>query len=140
MSKQTDAKKARRKKRQSSRNAGWLPDEVHAEVQSIARIADEIVPRGWVYDDEYSTDEFITWFFPPSGVELEDDDPSEPVTRIWVSDPLQPQLVLVGTAEDGVIYSLDIDQLLANLDAVEAYRAGDAAPEFGSDTAGQPVS
>ena len=140
MSKQSDAKKARRKKRQSSRDAGWLPDEVHAEVQSIARIADEIVPRGWVYDDEYSTDEFITWFFPPSGVELEDDDPSEPVTRIWVSDPLRPQLVLVGTAEEGVIYSLDIDQLLTNLDVVEAYRVGDAVPEFGSGAAAPSVS
>ena len=130
MSKQSDAKKARRKKRQSTRNEGWLPGELHAEVQAIARIADEIVPRGWQYDDEYSTDDFITWYYAPSGVDLDEDDAREPVTRIWVSDPLQPQLVLVGTAEDGAIYSMETDRLLAHLDVIEGYRVGDPAPEF----------
>jgi hypothetical protein len=131
MSKQSAAKKARRKKRLSTRNDSWLPDEVHAEVQGIARIADEIVPRGWVYDDEYSTDDFITWYYPESGIELADDDVREPVTRIWVSDPQAPQLVLVGTAEDGAIYNLDLEQLSAGLDAIEAYRVGDEPPQLG---------
>ena len=45
MSKQTAAKKARRKKRQTTRNANWLPDEVHAEVEAVGRIAGEILPR-----------------------------------------------------------------------------------------------
>lgn len=130
MSKQSDAKKARRKKRQSTRDVGWLPDDVHAEVQGIARIADEIVPRGWVYDDEYSSDDFITWYYPPSGVELDDDDVREPVTRIWVSDPERPQLVFVGTSEEGVIHSLDVDQLLAELDTVEGFRVGDPVPDL----------
>lgn len=130
MSKQSAAKKARRKKRLSTRNESWLPDEVHAEVQGIARIADEIVPRGWVYDDEYSTDDFITWYYPDSGIELADDDVREPVTRIWVSDPQAPQLVLVGTAEDGAIYSLDVEQLSSGLDAIEGYRVGDPPLEF----------
>jgi hypothetical protein len=127
MSKQSAAKKARRKKRLSTRDDSWLPGDVHAEVQGIARIADEIVPRGWVYDDEYSTDDFITWYYPASGIELDDDDVRESVTRIWVADPQHPQLVLVGTAEDGTIYNLDIDRLSAGLDAIEAYRVGDGA-------------
>lgn len=131
MSKQSAAKKARRKKRLSTRNDSWLPDEVHAEVQGIARIADEIVPRGWVYDDEYSTDDFITWYYPESGIELTDDDVREPVTRIWVSDPQAPQLVLVGTAEDGAIYSLEVEQLSSCLDAIEGYRVGDEPPQLG---------
>jgi len=130
VSKQSDAKKARRKKRQSTRNDGWLPDDMHAEVQAIARIADEIVPRGWQYDDEYSTDDFITWYYAPSGIDLDEDDVREPVTRIWVSDPLRPQLVLVGTSEDGVIYSLDADQLLEHLDIIEGYRVGDELPSL----------
>lgn len=125
MSKQNAAKKARRKKRLTTRNDSWLPAEVHAEVQGIAQIADQIVPRGWVYDDEYSTDDFITWYYPASGIELDDDDVREPVTRIWVSDPQRPQLVLVGTAEDGAIYSLDVEQLSTGLDAIEAFRVGD---------------
>lgn len=130
MSKQSDAKKARRKKRQTAGNGSWLPDDVHAEVQGIARIADEIVPRGWEYDAEYSTDDFITWYYPPSGIEMDDDDVREPVTRIWVSDPQRVQLVLVGTADDGQIYNLDVDQLSAGLEAIEAYRVGDAAPQL----------
>jgi hypothetical protein len=130
MSKQTAAKKARRKKRQSARNVRWLPDELQAEALGIARIAEEIGPRGWEYDDEFSGDEFITWYFPPSGVELAEDDVCEPVTRIWVSDPEQAQLVLVGTGEDGFVHGLTVDQLFANLDAIEAYRIGDTPPEF----------
>ncbi|MDH6243852.1 hypothetical protein [Mycobacterium sp. OTB74] len=130
MSKQTAAKKARRKKRQSARNVRWLPDELQAEVVGIARITEEIAPRGWEYDDEFSGDEFITWYFPPSGVELAEDDVREPVTRIWVSDPEQAQLVLVGTGEDGFVHGLTVDQLFANLDAIEAYRVGDTPPEF----------
>jgi hypothetical protein len=130
MSKQSAAKKARRQKRQSTRNDSWLPEDVHCEVQGIARIADEIVPRGWVYDDEYSTDDFITWYFPASGIEVDDDDVREPVTRIWVTDPQRPQVVLVGTAEDGTIYHLNADQLLAGLDTIEGFRVGDAAPDL----------
>ncbi|MDR3665054.1 MAG: hypothetical protein P4L86_32500 [Mycobacterium sp.] len=131
MSKQTAAKKARRKKRQSARDASWLPEDVHTDVQGIARIADEIVPRGWVFDSEYSTDEFISWYYPPSGIEAAEDDPREPVTRIWVSDPEQPQLVFVGTDADGAIYSLTVEQLLASLERIEAYRVGDEQPQFG---------
>ncbi|MEZ0051105.1 hypothetical protein ABIA30_002103 [Mycobacterium sp. MAA66] len=130
MSRQSDAKKARRKKRQTVRNVSWLPEDVHAEVQGIARIADEIVPRGWEYDSEYSNDDFITWYYPPSGIELDDDDGREPVTRIWVSDPQKVQLVLVGTADEGHIYNVDVDQLSAGLDAIEAYRIGDAIPDL----------
>ncbi|TXH22596.1 MAG: hypothetical protein E6R06_16805, partial [Mycobacterium sp.] len=62
MSKQTAAKKARRKKRQTTRNANWLPDEVHAEVEAVGRLAGEILPRGWVFDSDYSNDEYLIWY------------------------------------------------------------------------------
>lgn len=130
MSKQTAAKKARRKKRQTTRNANWLPDEVHAEVEAVGRIAGEILPRGWVFDSEYSNDEYLIWYYPPSGFESTEDDPRELVTRIWVADPDQPQLILVGTEEDGAIYSFTLEQLMANLDVIEAYRVGDPTPQF----------
>ena len=52
------------------------------------------------------------------------------MTRIWVSDPDHPQLILVGTEEDGEIYSFTVEQLMANLDVIEAYRVGEPVPQF----------
>lgn len=130
MSKDSAAKKARRKKRLATRNHGWLPDEVHADIRGVARIANEIIPRGWEFDREFSTEEFVTWFYPPSGVEL-DDESVESVTRIWLTDPLEPHVLLVGTAEgDGVEYQFAVEELLSQLDVVEAYRMGDPPPSF----------
>jgi hypothetical protein len=123
------AMKARRKMRQVGRNDRWLPAEVHADVEGVARIADEIVPRGWEFDHEFSSENFITWFYPPSGVEV-DDESVEPVTRIWLSDPSEPHVILVGSGEDGgVDYRFGVEELFAGLDEIEAYRLGDPLPE-----------
>jgi hypothetical protein len=106
-----------------------LPVEVHADVEGVARIADEIVPRGWEFDHEFSSENFITWFYPPSGVEV-DDESVEPVTRIWLSDPSEPHVILVGSGEDGgVDYRFGVEELFAGLDEIEAYRLGDPLPE-----------
>jgi hypothetical protein len=139
VSKDSAAKKARRKKRLAARNDGWLPAEVHADVRAVARIASEIIPRGWEFDREYSTEEFVTWFYPPSGLDDEqalEDESVEPVTRIWLTDPLEPHVLLVGTAEGdgveggGVEYQFAAEELFSRLDAIEAYRLGDPAPSF----------
>jgi hypothetical protein len=123
------AKKARRRKRQVARNDRWLPADVHADVEGVARIANEIIGRGWEFDHEFSTEEFITWFYPPSGVEV-DDESAEPVTRIWLSDPDEPHVILVGSGEDGgVDYQFTVEELFAGLDEIEAYRLGDPLPE-----------
>jgi hypothetical protein len=128
MSRSSAAKKARRKKRQVARNDRWLPAEVHADVEGVARIANEIVPRGWEFDREYSSESFITWFYPPSGVEV-DDESVEPVTRIWLSDPEEPHVILVGSGQDdGVDYQFTVEELFARLDEIEGHRLGDPPP------------
>jgi hypothetical protein len=129
VSRASAAKKARRKRRQVARNDRWLPPEVQADVEGVALIANEIIARGWEFDREFSTENFITWFYPPSGVEV-DDESTEPVTRIWLSDPEEPHVILVGSGEaDGVDYQFTVEELLARLDEIEAYRIGDPMPE-----------
>jgi hypothetical protein len=124
VSKSNTGKKARRKKRIASRNDRWLSEKAHAEVEGVARIANVIIPRGWVFDVESSTGDVISWYYPPSGIES-DDDAVEPVSRIWLSDPTEPHVLLVGSSEgDGAQYTFGVDELFARLDAIEAYRAG----------------
>jgi hypothetical protein len=130
VSKSTAAKKARRKRRITARNDRWLPDDVQADVEGVARIANQIVGRGWEFDGEFSTESFITWYYPPSGAELEDES-AEPVTRIWITDPAEPHVILVGSSEAGRDYTFSVDDLVARLDVIEAYRFGDPEPTFG---------
>lgn len=124
MSKASAAKKARRKRRLVARNERWLPDEVHADVEGVALIASEIIARGWEFDREFSTENFITWFYPLSGVEV-DDESVEPVTRIWLNEPDEPHVILVGSGENDGDYLFTVEQLFARLDEIEAYRIGD---------------
>lgn len=129
MSKQTAAKKARRKRRLAARNDRWLSDEMQATVEGVELIATLINSRGWEFDREFSTDEFITWYYPLSGAEI-DDESAEPVTRIWVTDPAQPHVLLVGTTPESehVEYVLTVEQLFTHLDVIEAHRLGDPQP------------
>jgi hypothetical protein len=116
----------------SSRNDGWLPPEVHADLSGVTAIAELLTGRGWEFDDEFSSGEFLSWFYPPSGIEgpAEIDESIEPVTRVWLTDPAQPHVILVGTSEtDGVDYVFTADDLAEGLDEVEAFRAGDPLPE-----------
>ncbi len=47
----------------------------------------------------------------------------EPVTRIWLSDPAEPHVLLAGSTEgDGNSYDFGVDELFARLPAIEAYR------------------
>jgi hypothetical protein len=130
MSRSSTAKKARRKKRLVARDDAWLPDDVHADVRGVARIADEIIPRGWEFDHEYSTDEFVTWYYAPSGAEPADE-ALEPVTRIWLIDPQLPHVILVGSDENADDIALTVDELFGRLEAFEVYRLGQPVPQFG---------
>jgi hypothetical protein len=129
MSKASAAKKARRKRRVAARNDRWLPADVHADVEGLAYIANQIIPRGWEFDREFSGEDIISWYYPPSAIEVDDDDErTEPVTRIWVRDPEEPHVILVGAAMIDEIFT--VEQLFEQLDAIEAYRAGDAEPDW----------
>jgi hypothetical protein len=130
VSKSTAAKKARRKRRISARNDRWLPDDVQADVEGVALIANQIVGRGWEFDGEFSKENFITWYYPPSAAEV-DDEAVEPVSRIWITDPAEPHVILVGSSEVGADYAFSVDDLVARLDVIEAYRIGDPEPNFG---------
>lgn len=132
MSKSSAAKRARRKRRLASRNAAWLPADVHAELSGVTALAELLTGRGWEFDDEFSSGDLLSWFYPPSGIDDASgvDDAIEPVTRVWLTDPAQPHVILVGTGEaDGVDYLFAADDLEDSLDEVEAFRAGDPLPE-----------
>jgi hypothetical protein len=114
----------------AARNDRWLPDDVQADVEGVALIANQIVGRGWEFDGEFSTENFITWYYPPSGAEFEYES-VEPVTRIWATDPAEPHVILVGSTDVAQgDFTFSVDELMARLDVIEAYRSGDPQPNF----------
>ena len=140
MSRNSQAKKARRKKRQTTREARWGPDEVAgaddpaAQLLSAAEKFDEwIVARGWTFDEENSAEGLATWFYEPSAIDIDGED--EPVTRVWLTVhggpddfPHAVNAVLVGSGEDDGIFTLSPDVLVERVAELEAYRRGDPRP------------
>lgn len=136
MSKRSDAKKARRRKRQATRNERWIPDNVMdslTEETTTAAVLEafdaRITERGWVFDDELSDEESALWFYPPSQAEVPDEDLVDVTTVVLTADDAADvaHVVFVGTADD---YQFNFDELFACLDVVEAYRLGDPPPTF----------
>ncbi len=133
MSRKTEAKRARRDKRRAARDFNWIPGSVlDGIVDDVDLVEDlesfdvQIAQRGWVFDDDQSDDEFVIWFYPPSGAEVGDG--FEPVTTIWMHVAENAELVhviLVGTAQDNVMTP---DDFFEQIDALEAYRVGDPTP------------
>lgn len=138
MSRSSDAKKARRRKRQAARGAAGRADpEFDAVAQAVAEVDGWLAGRGWLLDTENAGDDLVSWVYPPSAADVGHD--CEPVTRIWITmeedgDALVLEFgaALVGTGaddEDGV-YLLDPDTLTDDIDALEAYRLGDQRCEL----------
>ncbi|KUI43249.1 hypothetical protein AU197_25300 [Mycobacterium sp. IS-1590] len=136
MSKRSDAKKARRRKRQAVRNERWIPDTVMdalTEQTATAAVLEafdaRITERGWVFDDELSDEESALWFYPPSQAAVSDEDLVSVTTVVLTAedDADVAHVVFVGTADD---YQFNFDELFECLDVVEAYRLGDPAPTF----------
>lgn len=125
MSKRSEAKKARRRKRQAAKGPRWTPVD-----DDLTAVDDELTERGWEFDVDHSSDEMVTWYFPPSGIDT-DDETVESVTRIWLTEDEEWHLILVGSGEDGLDYVFDAEELLESLDAIEAYRHGGPAFEVG---------
>ena len=138
MSRQTEAKKARRQKRRAVRDARWIPEPVlddvvdNLELADVLERFDELVAqRGWVFSEEFSDEESALWFWPPSLVEATRDEVT-PVTTIVMfadDDAEIAHVMFVGT-KDG--YEFTIDELLDHLDLIEVYRVDDPLPEFDS--------
>ncbi len=126
-----EAKKARRSKRRAKRDQNWIPDSVLEEmvdgvelVEGLESFDARVIERGWAFDDDQSDEEFVIWFYPPSGAEVGKG--FEPVTTIWMHVAENAELVhviLVGTADDR---SMTPDEFFERIDAVEAYRSGDS--------------
>ena len=129
MSRKTEAKRARRDKRRATRDANWIPDAVLEEVvdgvelvEGLESFDTRIIERGWTFDDDQSDEEFVIWFYPPSGAEVGEG--FEPVTTIWMHVAENAELVhliLVGTAAD---QQMAPDDFFERIDAIEAYRSG----------------
>ena len=151
MSRQSDAKKARRKKRQAGRDARWIPeqamdallgdefaDEPDELEQAVETFDEWLTLRGWTFDTDFTGAGLASWYFGASAAEF-DDERLEPVTRVWFKlaggdddFPNAVSAVLVGTGEDsGATYMVTPEVLLEHIDAIEAYRDGDAAPVLG---------
>ena len=130
MSRRSEAKKARREKRRAVRDENWIPDAVLDEISDDVEFVEDlesfdarIVERGWSFDDDQSDEEFVIWFYPPSGTAVGDG--LEPVTTIWMHVAENAEflhVILVGTADD---HRLTPDRFFAHLEVIEAYRAGD---------------
>lgn len=151
MSRHSDAKKARRKKRQAARDARWIPEPVMdallgdqfddgpSELEKAVEAFDGwLVDRGWAFDEEFSTETMLSWFFAPSAAEFADEQ-FEPVTRIWITSsggdddfPDRATAVLVGTGGDqGQLYTVEPEALMRNIGPIEDYRPGGAVPVLG---------
>jgi hypothetical protein len=137
VSRRTEAKKARRTKRRAAPESNWLPDNVLDElVTTQAAIATDleafdqrITQRGWTFDEDESDEDFVFWFYEPSGTDVDEDEVA-PVTMIWMTadeDAEIVHLMLAGAAEDN---EFTPDEFFEHVDVIEAYRVGDAPPEF----------
>ena len=109
----------------------WIPEVLLDEisdgvdlVEGLERFDAQLVERGWSFDDDQSDDEFVIWFYPPSGADVGDG--LEPVTTIWMHVAENAEFVhviLVGTANDQRMTPVEF---LERIDAIEAYRSGDS--------------
>lgn len=137
MSRGSDAKKARRRKRQAVRNVNRVSEESveqlaeipDAVVADLAEFDERITERGWEFDEEQSNDDYAVWFYEPSGAPVED---GLPVTSLWLDaaeDGEIVRVVFVGSVER---YEFSHEELRDGaLDVIEGYRAGQPLPEFG---------
>jgi hypothetical protein len=138
LSRRSEAKKARRRKRQVARTERWLPEPVleslsdDIELAALLETFDErITARGWVFDDELSDEESILWIYPPSHADVLDEEVVSVTTIVLTADGDGDvaHVVFVGTADD---YQFHLDELFDCVEAIEAYRLGDPPPKFSS--------
>lgn len=109
----------------------WIPDSVLDDIVDDVELVEglesfdaRITERGWTFDEEQSDEEFVIWFYPPSGAEVGKG--LEPVTTIWMhvaEDAEVVHTILVGTADD---QPMTPDEFFGRIDAIEAYRSGDS--------------
>src|SRR5262245_4994639 len=135
MSRQTDRKKARRRKRLASRDDAWLPEGQHDRLAAELAIADDLehfdeqlTGRGWVFDEGLTDEDGVIWVYPPSAAEVSDDVVSATTVVLTADEDGEiAHVVFVGTLDD---YQFGLDELFDHIDTIEAYRMGAPAPAF----------
>ena len=136
MSRRSDQKKARRKKRRAARDQTWLPEGMGERVAEVVADLEEfdarLTERGWQFNDpEHPDDDVgVSWFWPPSFVDVDNADEVVAATVVALLEDEGGEIahvLLAGTADD---YQFDLGELLENLDVIEGYRAGDPPPVF----------
>ncbi|PQP41328.1 hypothetical protein [Mycolicibacterium austroafricanum] len=136
MSKRSDQKKARRRKRRAGRDEAWVPARVVEQLEIASDLEEfdaKLTERGWWFneDEEDSGDDAgVAWYWPPSEAEVADEDEAVNVTVVLLTPEdggETAHVVLVGTSDD---YQFNLDELFEHLDVIEAYRHGDPPPVF----------
>lgn len=131
MSRASEQKKARRKKRQSARNDAWLPAGVVDELEKASELDDfdfRLTERGWVFSEDDEDETGVAWYWPPSEADDTENAAATVVLLTPEDDGQVAHVVFVGTDDD---YQFGLVELFDHLDAIEAYRIGDPIPAFG---------
>lgn len=134
MSRKSDAKKARRKKRQAARGLAWPPADVQERVAEIvADLEDfdaQLTQRGWVFNEDTDDETGVIWFWPPSYAEVDDSDMATAtvVALIEAEGGDIAHVVFVGADED---YQFGLEELFEHIEVIESYRIGEPLPVFG---------
>lgn len=132
MSRASDKKKARRRKRQAAREQTWLPAGVLDELEIASQLEEfdaRLTGRGWEFSEEVDDETGVVWFWPPSAADVEGDAVDVTVILLTPEDGGETaHVVFVGTSSD---YQFNLDELFEHIDTIEAYRMGDPAPVFG---------
>lgn len=136
MSKRSDQKKARRKKRRAAREEGWVPARVVEQLEIASDLEEfdaKLTERGWEFaedDGDAASESGVAWYWPQSEADVADEDETVNVTVVLLTPEdggETAHVVLVGTSDD---YQFNLVELFAHLDVIEAYRIGDPPPVF----------
>ncbi|MCV7054165.1 hypothetical protein [Mycolicibacterium gilvum] len=133
MSRASEAKKARRRKRRTVRDQTWLPAGVLDELEIASQLEEfdaRLTERGWVFGEEADEGSGVFWVWPDSAGDVDHDAERADATVILLSPDdggETAHVVFVGTAAD---YQFNLDELFEHIDMIEAFRLGDPAPVF----------
>ncbi|MCV7155201.1 hypothetical protein [Mycolicibacterium pyrenivorans] len=134
MSKRSDAKKARRRKRQASRGQNWIPERVLEELEIAAELEDfdtRLTERGWVFGEDADDEVGVFWLWPASAAEVDHEAERANATVVLLTPDDGGEIahvVFVGADED---YQFGLEELFEHIETIEAYRIGEPLPVFG---------
>ncbi|KRE27680.1 hypothetical protein ASG82_14995 [Mycobacterium sp. Soil538] len=134
MSRRSEQKKARRKKRRAVRDDAWIPARVAEQLEIAAELEDfdaRLTERGWEFSEDVDDETGAAWYWPASEADVADEDEVVNVTVVLLTPEDEGEVahvVFVGTADD---YQFNLSELFDHLDTIEAYRFGEPLPQFG---------